>query len=109
MANSQSDIFYSIDDIREAFEANRDGSVTDHKHPLNVLATELAKSDHIYQICPQDLVAYLDDQMLKAGMLSEKQQETFHRSARKYIENAETFGESLKVCLELAMDDANRS
>ena len=106
MTKAQQKMMYSINDIREAFESARDGTMTDYGQPLNSLAKEMLKGNHIYRIGPEDLECYLEDQMAENGELTEEQKEKFKKRARKHIENTETFGESLQICLELAMEEA---
>ena len=97
---------YRIDDIREAFTAVRDGTKTDHEHPLSDLAREMLKTDHVYLIGPSDLDSYLEVKEEDHGDLTEEQRQTFRDSARRHINNTESFGEILNICMGLAFDDA---
>ena len=108
MTSKQNEQMYSIKEIREAFEATRNGTATDYNQPIITLATNMLKSDHVYVIGPSDLESYLDNDEIKNGNLTEEQKEKFHNSAREYIDNTETFGEILNICLQLAMEEARK-
>ena len=105
MTIKQNEQMYSINDIREAFEATRNGTVTDYNQPIITLATDMLKSDHLYVIGPGDLESYLDNDEVENGDLTEEQKEQFRNSARKYIDKTETFGEILHICLQITMDE----
>ena len=106
MTTTQRDRKYSIDDIREAFSAVRDGTKTDHEHPLSDLAREMLKTNHVYLIGPNDLDSYLEAKEENQGELTEKQRHAFRHSARRHINNTESFGEILNICMDLAFNDA---
>ena len=108
MTSKQNEQMYSINDIREAFEATHNGTTTDYNQPIITLATQMLESSHVYVIGPGDLESYLDNDEEANGDLTEEQKEKFRNSARKYIENTETFGEILNICLQLAMDEARK-
>ena len=106
MTTTNRDQQYSIDDIRGAFTAARDGNKTDHEHPLSDLAREMLKTNHVYLIGPNDLDSYLEAKEEDYGELTEKQRQTFRQRARRHINNTESFGEILNICMDLAFDDA---
>ena len=105
MTNTNRDQKYSIDDVREAFTAARDGTETDYEHPLSDLAREMLKTDHVYLIGPNDLDSYLEAKEEEHGELTEQRRQTFHHSARRHINNTESFGEILNICMDRAFDD----
>ena len=96
---------YSINEIEEAINAARAGTITNHEEPLNALVTRITDNDSVYRITQADLETYLDDH----DDLTEEQEEKFLVGARRYIKNAETFSESLQVCLEMAMAEAKQT
>ena len=106
MTSINHDQIYSIDDMRAAFTAARNGTKTDHEHPLNDLAREMLESDHVYLIGPGDLDSYLEAKEEDQGELTEQQRQIFHQHARLVINNTEAFGEILNICMDRAFADA---
>ena len=106
MTSINHDQIYSIDDMREAFTAARNGTKTDQEHPLNDHARELLESDHVYLIGPSDLDSYLEAKEEYQGELTEQQRKMFHHHARLLINNTESLGEILNICMDRAFDDA---
>ena len=94
---------FTISEFRCAIEVVRLGHAGDVPEPLRALAEEIAReSAYIYRITEADLVAYLDDCL----DLDDHQRGFFKTRAREYIESTDTFGESLRICLDLAFTDA---
>ena len=94
---------FTIPEIRSAIEVARRGHAGDVPEPLRALAEEIAReSGYVYRITKADLDVYLDDY----PDLDDQQREFFKSRARTHIEKADAFGESLAICLDLALTDA---
>ena len=91
---------YTIEQIRDALRTAKDGTRPADDDELGNLAWEYA-GGNIYRITLDDLECHLENH----PNLTDEQRDEFVFSAKNIIEKAETFGESLQICLELAMDE----
>ena len=91
---------YTIEQIREALRVAKDGQRPDEDDELGNLAWEFT-GGNIYRITLDDLECHLENY----PDLTDQQREDFMFTARNTIEKAETFGESLQICLELAIEE----
>lgn len=94
---------FTIPEIRSAIEAAKLGYAHDVPEPLRGLAEEIARDTHyIYRITGADIGAYLEE---CDDDLTDQQREAFTDQVKKYIDNSGMFGESLQICLDLALAD----
>ena len=91
---------YSITEIRDALHTAKNGKRPAEDDELGQLAWEFA-GGNVYRITLDDIESHVADN----ENLTDEQKSEFADAAKNYIEKAETFGESLQICLELAMDD----
>ena len=101
MTSPASELKYSLDDVRNALENAKNGTTEDYAEPLNALAIEALRGDHVYIIGPDDLNTFLDDH----PDLDDDQREQFRASARKLIGNNDVFGDTLAICLDMALEE----
>ena len=93
---------YTVQQLRDSIDAAKRGRDLTDCEDLMTFAREIAAdAGHIYRITDADLESYLDAQ----PTLDEQQKSAFVESARRYIETTPTFGESLQICLDCALDD----
>lgn len=93
---------YTVQQLRDSIDAAKHGRDLTASEDLMTFAREIAAdTGHIYRITDAELESYLDAQ----PTLDEQQKSAFVESARHYIETTPTFGESLQICLDFALDD----
>lgn len=96
---------YTILEVRCAITVAKLGRGVDVPEPLRELAEEIARdADCVYRISGADIAAYLED---CGEDLTDQQRAAFRTQAQKYIDNSNSgaFGESLQVCLDVALGD----
>ena len=94
---------FTVLDIQRAIEMAKLGRTEDIPEPLRELAEGIAyDTDYIYRITSEDIDMYLED---CADQLTEQQRQAFIERVRKYIDDSGAFGESLQICLDLALAD----
>ena len=100
---SDSDRLFNADEIAEAIARAKNGR-SDLNKALDRTVREAMGPEVVYAITTADIQQYLDGQ----EPLNDEQQLRYDAAARRCIEKAEPFGETLEICLDLAYNDATR-
>ena len=94
---------YTIPEVRCAIAVAKLGRAGDVPEPLRTLAEEIARdADCVYRITGADISSYLED---CEEDLTDQQRAAFRAQTQKYVERSGAFGESLQICLDLALGD----
>ena len=96
---------YTVNEIEAALMAARAGAITDQEEPRNALAMRVTEEESVYRITRADLEVYREDH----DDLTDEQRRKFRDSAKRYIDNNDTFGDTMQICFDMALEDARNS